>query len=185
MKRFLRYFLIGLSVLIGLVLIAALIYPQKLEVKKTRLVEGPKSKVKKHIVDLKRFKKWSPFGQKDSNVTFSFEGKMGEPGSRMKWEGAGDLGSGAYTLKRETQDSVILQLEFFKPHQSKSKSYFLIEKVAQGTKVSWGIEEELSWPGNAIPHFMGVERAIGKRFDKGLKGLAEMVEKPGDKGKGS
>lgn len=175
--KFLKYFLYFVGILFAVFLILGLIYPRNIEVEKSRSFDHSKDELKKELSDLEGFNDWSPWAENDSNVEYSYEGERGAIGSKMIWEGEGDMGKGSYTLERVREDSIILKLEFLEPHESTSENYFVLKEKEGDVEVTWGFDEALSWPTNAIPHLMGVDDMLGEHFEKGLANLDAHLDK--------
>lgn len=174
--KFLKFFLLAIGLLVGIFLLAGLFYPKELRTERTRNFDVPDERLKERLLELRGYQAWWPWTMDDGDTRYRYEGSAGGAGAMMEWEGGPGTGNGAVTLLSVGSDSIQLRLEFESPHESSLQSYFYIEEVGDGVRLHWGFEEELSFPTNAIPHFMNVDERMGTRFEQGLEHLEQELD---------
>lgn len=122
------------------------------------------------IADFTNWNSWSPWNILEQGVKNAYS----ENNKFFEW--VGDItGSGNMRIVNEVENrSVDIDLMFLKPFKSKAKVFFELEKVAEGTKVTWKME-------SSMPFFLffmikAMTVYIGMDFDRGLLLLKDVAE---------
>jgi effector-binding domain-containing protein len=172
-----------LFIVIGLVVIVAVlsfVAPVKMHAERSIFIKAPKEAIFTNVKMFSNYPKWSPWLEKDSNAKTAIAGMDGTVGAKYSWEGNSDVGKGEQTIsKMEVNKSIETDLHFIKPWEGKATSYIHLEDSADGTKVIWGFNSEMSRPFNIMGLFMSMDKAIGDEYDKGLGKLKMVSEKEG------
>ena len=141
----------------------------KMNVKRSIVINAPKTKTKEFLSDFRNWKSWSPWlvCEPEAKLNYADDGKY------YKWEG-NRVGSGEMKVIAESDSKIDYDLTFLKPWKSKAKVSFILEESGEGTNVSWTMD-------SSLPFFMffmkkSMETYIGMDYDRGLKMLKEELE---------
>lgn len=178
MKIF-KYLGIGLLVLIGIPLIAALFISKDLNYEKSITINAPIDSVWLNISSLSAMDKWSPWNDHDPNMKKSITGTDGEIGATASWESSvKEVGIGSQTIARIEKPTLFeTDLKFLAPMESESKAYVHLSPDGEGTKATWGFKSEIPYPFNFTKLFMNMDEMMGKDWDNGLGKLKALSEK--------
>ena len=176
MKKFLRFVVILLVVVIAAVLILGLIEPRDITVMRTAMIKAPKEAVFEQIVKYKNWTNWSPWEKMDSGkMKMTYYGTDGQPGSGYTWEGvktgAGDMKDSAVS---GTQMTYVLT--FTKPREGTAWGYLKADDSAGMTKATWTCSMHFPYPMNAMCLFMNMDKMLGGDFESGLNNMKAYVE---------
>jgi hypothetical protein len=173
--KILIYILLGVSLLVA---ILHFIAPKTYHVERTIIVSANIDIVFKSLCSLKDQQVWSPWGSKDPNMTIEYNGTDGEIGSTSHWIGNKEVGEGEQEITRIEPTSYIeTELRFLKPFKSTSTGFFTIQRVADGTEITWGFKGNNTFPTTIMMVFMNIDKAIGPDFEKGLADFKSFIEK--------
>jgi len=173
--KLLKKILLGLGLLIGLLLIIALLLPDTYRVKRSVVINEPVSEVYPHVANLHNWAAWNPWTASDPSVNNTISGSGHEIGSVWAWNGEA-VGVGSLTVKElKPHQKMVSQLAFEEPQMFESDDIWTFEEVAEGTKVTWINEGELSYPVDRI-FGLFLDDMLGPDFEKGLAKLKEVVE---------
>lgn len=172
MKKIL-YILIGLVVLY---VILCLCGPSSMKVERSIQINVSAETIKAKIVDLKFFhESWSPWTEKDPNMTVTYSGETGKEGSSMSWvSDKKEVGKGSMTYKGTHGDTIVELLSF--EGQGDAQIYHIVSPEGTGSKVSWVMESAVPFPFRAIMLFMNMDKMVGPDFEKGLANLKAVME---------
>ncbi len=164
--------------LIVLIIVLSFIAPKNYDVSRTIILNKPLPEVFQYLKSLKNQDNWSPWAEKDPNMSKTFTGVDGEVGCVSSWVGNKEVGEGEQELTGIVENEIIeSQLRFLKPFKSTSNAYLKVEAVSEGTKVIWGFSGENKFPVTIMMLFMNMDKAIGKDFEYGLNKLKGILEK--------
>ncbi len=146
----------------------------KFDLNRSIIIDADIEKVFTHIKDFKHWSKWSPWSICEPDHKDTVSGKAGEVGHKMKWNGK-IIGSGEQSIEKIEDYIIDYDLQFFKPHASKAKTRFILEKSGKKTKVTWTMD-------SSLPFFLfwmiGMMKSwIEMDYDRGLRMLKEICEK--------
>jgi len=172
----LLYIFLGI---IALIVLLGTIAPNSYNVSRSVVVDRPVHETFRYLKMVKNQDNWSPWKQKDPNMTQSFSGTDGEIGFVSKWEGNKDVGSGEQEILRIVENDIIeTELRFFKPWKSQSDAYLKVDSVDNGkTRVTWGFSGKNKFPTNIFFLFFNMDKTVGKDFEEGLESLKNILEK--------
>lgn len=171
MKKVL-YVIIGLAVIY---LILCLVGPKATTVVRSITINAPVDAVKMQMADLKFFQeKWSPWTERDPQMTVTYIGEMGQPGYGYSWKGNDEVGQGTLTIVGFSGDSLLQKLSF--EGMGDSKTFFVVNGKDAGTNVTWGISMDFAFFGRGMMLFMNMDKMMGADFEKGLDNLKKAIE---------
>jgi hypothetical protein len=176
MKKFLRFLVILIAVVIAGVLILALVEPTDATVTRTALINAPKNAVFGQIVNFKNWPNWSPWYQMEPTMKITYSGTDGQAGSGYHWVGGEKTGEGEMTNKAVTGTQMDYDLAFVKPHSGKAQGFIKADDTAGMTKVTWSVSMHCSFPMNAMLAFMNMDKMLGGDFENGLSNMKKYVE---------
>ena len=76
-----------------------------------------------------------------------------------------------------TVSQFVLDLAFTKPFKNRNVTAFLLEPVADGTRVTWRMSGKQSKLFALIGKVFSMDKLVGPDFEKGLRQLAAVAEK--------
>jgi len=115
------YILLSIVVLF---IILALVAPKKFNVNRSIEIDKPLVEVYQYLKYVRNQEHWSPWKKKDPDMKQEYIGTDGEVGFLSKWEGNKDVGMGEQEIiKIVENESIHVQMRFFKPWKSESEAY--------------------------------------------------------------
>ncbi|MFI5141715.1 MAG: SRPBCC family protein [Bacteroidia bacterium] len=173
----LKKILYVVAALLGIYLVLCLIGPKKIQVERSIKVNASSELIKTQLADFKFFQeKWSPFSEKDPNMKTTFEGEIGQPGSKYSWEGNKAIGKGSMELIAINGDTILQKIVFTEPHPSGGDVYLIAKPNGDATNVTWGMKFEVGFFMRAMMLFMNMDKMIGAEYEKGLAKFKEVME---------
>ncbi len=172
MKKIL-YILIGLVVVY---LILCLCGASSVKVERSIQINASADMVRSKIVDLKFFhESWSPWTEKDPNMTVTYSGETGKEGNSMSWVSDNkEVGKGTMTYKGTHGDTIVESLYF--DGQGEAQIFHIVSAEGTGCKVSWVMQNTVPFPFRAMMLFMNIDKMVGPDFEKGLAKLKSVME---------
>lgn len=159
-------------ILAAIILIGGLFLPKQLDVKKSVVIEKPTDIVYQQVIDFRLWPNWSPWH--DSLMVYNYEETEEGPVTAYSWDhekmGAGEMKVISTTENKEIKNKI--QFE----RGSSGKTTWKFEETEEGTKVSWAMQSELSYPVERWMFFLFAKKKLEKSFDKGLKNLKAYTE---------
>lgn len=170
--------LIGLAVLAVAVL--AFIAPTEYKVEREITINKPKADVYNYTKMLKNQDVWGPWQKKDPGMKKEYKGTDGTVGFVSGWDSQNaDVGAGEQEIKKLVDgERMETELRFKKPFEGTASSWMTFESAGENqTKVKWGVQGGMPFPGNIFGYLMNMNKMMQDEFDNGLKGLKTEVEK--------
>lgn len=169
------YYLIVVLSFILLLNLVGLLYGRKVRIWSKKEIDRPANEVYSLIIDFNEFVKWSPWSDKDPNISQKFSENQGETGSFYSWKGNRKVGMGKMTLTEfEAYSSIKMDVSFGRNPLSKV-TFDLIEENGK-TTVTWSIEMDLG-PIPVTRLMSGIiSKAILNDFNQGLTNLKTKLE---------
>ncbi len=170
---------IFIGVIIALVIVAVIlsfIGPKSYDVSRSVEINAPKAIVWENVGSLEAMDAWSPWNEKDTAMTKSFEGNKGEVGSISKWSGNDQVGEGSQEITAIADGRIDTKLIFNMFFDIESDAYVLVEETENGSRVTWGFKGENGFVSRIFAVFGDMDKAIGPDFEKGLAMLKTMSE---------
>ncbi len=184
--KFLKGLLITLVALFLVYVLLAVFSPKEYSVTRELEVDASKEAVWSQINTFEKWQAWSPWKEKDSTLTSTFEGSAGTIGSKTTWIGDPELsGTGSMTLKESVpNEKIVYDLEF-PEWESVSEGYIALEETESGgTKMTWNDKGALPFLMRPMGMFGMFDKMMGPDFEKGLENIGKVasIAKPEKKG---
>lgn len=173
----LEIILIIIGIAIAVVLILAAMQPTTFRVSRSKLVHAPAEEPFTRLVDLRRWKDWSPFEKLDPSMKKEFSGPESGVGAAYAWDGNKKAGAGRIEIvDADPPHRLDLDLTFTRPFKASNKTDFVLQPVESGTHVSWTMHGTNTFVGKVMCVFVNMDRMIGKDFEEGLENLKRESE---------
>jgi hypothetical protein len=172
--------IIGVILIIPVVLCVIALFTKKdFVVEREIIINKPKQEIFNYIKLLKNQDNYSKWMSMDPNAKKTYSGADGAPGFVVTWESTNkELGSGSQTINRISEgDSLVVDLHFIKPFDSKATGYMTTTDAGGKTKVKWGMKGKMPYPFNVMMLFMNMDKAGGDDLATGLANLKALMEK--------
>ena len=176
-KKFLRFFLILTSIILGTILILGVIQPKDVTVSRSTVIKTNKPLVFDQMVHFKNWHNWSPWKRLDSSMADSFAGTDGEPGSIYHWTGD-NRKTGEANIKNLSVAGTQMNFSFelLQPSQNKAGGMLRADDSAGITKATFSFTNHFDYPWNAMLIFMNLDKTMGKDLENGLNYMKEYIE---------
>lgn len=175
MKTFKTIFLLLLIlIVVGAIYLATL--DGDYDVKRSRIIKANPEVVFNDLNDFKNWKDWGPWYEQDSTLQAIYPENTVGVGGSYSWTSEIDGNGSMETLKVEEPTSLDQQIVFKTPFgDMKSDVYWRLEKVDEGTNVTWGMKGDMGF----FFRFMtkGMVDDIGQMEERGLELLEESIQK--------
>ena len=177
--KFLKNLLLFLIFVVISALGLSFFAPTQQKVEKSILINAKQEDVYKQMMLLQHFNNWSVWGKADSTIKYQTEGKDGEIGSKIKWQGSPLMaGKGQITLTQLRQNQLIVHdVILEEPNLIKANSTFALSPAGNQTEVKWTFVVPSKRPLNIFNMFYNLEKEKGADFAAGLTALKLMIEK--------
>lgn len=178
MKKFLKIGGAVVGVIVLAIVILAFVAPTEYSVTRSVTIDADRSTVWSHVNSNKRINEWSPWDEKDPNLTSSYTGTEGAVGSIYSWSGNEDVGTGEQEITAiDPMNSISTELRFKEPFEDVGQAAFLLDDDGTGTKVTWKFDGKSPFPMNIMfMLFVDMDKNLGTEFDKGLGYLKKLIE---------
>lgn len=179
MKKFLKFLLILIVVVVGGLLIAGLIMPTTVFVSRTTLIKGSKEAVFEQMVKFTNWEAWSPWLALDTNAVLTYEGTDGTVGSSYTWDSQnGDVGKGKTTNTGIDGTAMNFHIDFMRPFENVADGTISAADSAGMVRANWRLNIRCPFPFNALQlfPFLSMEKMVGKAFEQGLAKMKVIVE---------
>ena len=177
MKKFLK--ITGITVLVLLlvyVILCAAAPPFAIE--KSIVINAKDSLIFSKFGDFKQWESWSPWNERDPGIPASskYSGTPYTKGHQVEWKSKKE-GSGKQVIEEVKPYSYIKTALYFQPNNKPGYSEFKLAPEGTGTKVTWNMKGSMPFYIRGLMMVMGVNKMLGKIFDKGLSNLKSECEK--------
>jgi uncharacterized protein YndB with AHSA1/START domain len=146
------------------------------EVKRSATVNAPRERVHGLIDDFHQWRQWSPWEDLDPDLKREYSGAESGAGSHYAWEGNRKAGKGQMEMVDSTPERVGVKLTFEKPFKASNDVAFELAPAGDGTEVTWRMTGEHKGLAGVFGRVMGMDRLVGKDFEKGLARLKTAAE---------
>ena len=176
----LKKILLGIFVAVPLLLGVILAQPDQFKVTRAATINAPAEAVFSQLNDFQKWNAWSPWGKLDPGMKETFSGPPSGAGSVYEWAGNKDVGRGRMTiLESHPHDTLRIRLEFIEPFASEAATDFVLQPEGAATRVTWTMSGQNDFLSKTMCLFMGgMDKMIGPDFEKGLRQLRSVSEKP-------
>ena len=151
--------------------------PDHYQVERSRFITAPHSMVYNYINDYQKWPVWSPWMEKETGAEIAFSDPSFGKDATYSWKGE-EIGEGSMTTLYSAGDSLLQQIEFIKPYQSKAEVYWTLERKKTGVEVSWGMQGDMAFMEKAYMIFQGkdMDNLIGPDYERGLLNLDHVLQ---------
>jgi hypothetical protein len=146
------------------------------EFSRSTTVKAEPAKVHALINDFREWTKWSPWEAVDPALERAYSGADQGVGAHYAWNGNRKAGEGSMEITGSTADRIDIQLTFVKPWSATNDVSFTLTPAGDGTEVNWTMTGEHKGVAGLFTRVMGMDRLVGKDFDKGLGQLKAAAE---------
>lgn len=153
--------------------------PPAYHVSRTIRIEAPPSAVYPHVVDLRRWREWSPWEGTDPRVQRGYSSRQGQPGATYTWDGSVDAGEGWMRVTDVDPDRRLeLDLHFDLPFPADSGVRLEIDPEDEGraSLVTWTMTGEPPLLLRLLRRLVPMDKMVGRDCEKGLAALKSLVE---------
>ncbi len=165
----------GLAAVVLLAVVVAFFFPRQYRIERTAVIKAPPAAVLAQVADLRAWKNWGVWYERDPGMKMSFSEKTTGPGAWSAWESAKE-GNGKMTITTQTPTKLIYDLDF-PDFGMKSVGSIELAADAAGTRVIWVDAGDLGM--NPVNRWFGLflDGMIGPDFEQGLSNIRKLVEK--------
>lgn len=151
--------------------------PDSFRVERSLLIQAPPERVYPLIADFHRWPAWSPWEKLDPEMTRTHAGAASGVGASYAWTGNGDVGAGRMEITEAVAPGrLAIQLDFFKPMESRNQTLFTLVPEAGGTRVNWLMQGPSPYLSKLMGVFVSMDRLVGSSFEEGLANLKAAAE---------
>jgi hypothetical protein len=172
----LKKILLAVGLLLLVLLIVSQLLPSQYHVERSVVIAAKADAIHPWINNLKKWPEWSAWtAAKDPTLVYNYEGPEEGVGAISKWD-AKKMGEGSMKLT-ESDPAKWVKLDLSFDHgKYLSKGTFTFEPAGDGTKVTWGMDGNVSR--NPMDRYFSLlmDSMIGKDFEEGLGNLKQKVE---------
>lgn len=140
-------------------------------VERTRHVAGPIDAIRPRLVDLHRWREWSPWEDLEPQLERRYGGADAGVGAWYAWKGGRKAGAGRMEVVAADERSVSIEVTFLRPFRSRSTSRFELTEDADGTQVAWRMTGPRSRLLRLAGPLLSMERLLGPDLERGLANL--------------
>lgn len=171
-----KKFLIGFLLFGVLVVIFIATRPSEVRVERSTTIQAPAATVLGVVADFHQWSAWSPWARLDPAQKEDFSGPASGVGAKYHWKGNDKVGEGRMEITSVTPTQVKLALEFIEPFYSSNDIDFTAAPAGNGVTFTWGMTAHQNFMGKAFDVFMGLDKMVGKDFERGLAQLKSVSE---------
>ena len=147
---------------------------EHIHLERSTTIDASKDFVYEHVSTFAGMNEWSPWTEKDPEMTSSIEGEDGAIGTVYKWSGNDDVGVGSQTIT-ELGDGMIKTHMVFEGMGEADATIQLTEADGK-TTATWHYDQDVTFPGTIFMMFVDMEEMLGPDYQKGMDKLKELVE---------
>ncbi|HQR26642.1 MAG TPA: SRPBCC family protein [Nocardioides sp.] len=144
-------------------------------VRRTHIAADP-ARVHGLVNDFRQWRDWSPWEGLDPTMDREYSGAERGVGAHYTWSGNRRAGSGSMEITASNPQQIDLALTFEKPWRATNRVCFLLTPVNSGTDVAWRMTGSQSGVAGLLGRVVGMDRLLGKDFEKGLTRLKAVAE---------
>ena len=169
------FWIVGVVLLLAVSIVGiGMMMPRVVHVARSIEIDAPPDKVFDQIVDLRKFTEWSPWADKDPDMTQELNDVVGV-GATMTWSGNKNVGQGKMeVIETDKPNSAVLALDF--GGMGTSTAYWTIDTQGNGSKATWAIDADMG--AGPMGRLMGpmMDKWVGADYERGLSNLKAKVE---------
>lgn len=171
----------GFAVALVAFLIFVATRPDSFRVERSAQIQAPPAEVFGLIDDLRAFRTWSPWENRDPNMQTTHSGAERGKGAVYAWDGNDEVGQGRMEITDSQPNSkVTMRLDFLRPFEAHNTVEFTLEPVADdpgATRVTWAMMGPSPFMSKLMGVLMDMDQMIGRDFEEGLANLKTVAER--------
>lgn len=177
MKKFLKVTGISLLIIVVVYVILCAVAPP-FQIERSIVINAKDSVIFSKFGDFKAWDSWSPWTEKDPNIskTSVYTGTPYTKGHQVEWKSESQ-GSGRQVIEEITPYSYIKTALYFQPNNEPGYSEFKLTPEGDATKVTWTIQGKMPFMLKGMMMVMGMNKKLGKIFERGLERMKAECEK--------
>ncbi len=171
--KVLKYLSVTIVALVLLILGGGMLLPSDYHVERSITINAPANEIYPDVADLRAWKAWGVWFERDPNMTLSYEGEG--IGQISRWQSATEGNGEMEVLALVPNESMTYALRF-PDFDMGSEGKVSLESTTAGTKVTWENHGDVgAHPLNRyFAYFM--DDMIGADFEQGLAKLKQKIE---------
>jgi uncharacterized protein YndB with AHSA1/START domain len=171
-----------IAVVVVVAIVALLGYaatkPDHFRIARSTVIKAPPERIYALLDDFHAWGAWSPYEKLDPAMTRTYGGPASGLGSTYAWSGDGKAGAGRMEIVETAAPSkLVVDLNFTKPFQSRSKTFFTLVPEGGATRVTWAMEGPSPFLFRVMDVIFNMDKTAGKDFETGLASLKAQAEK--------
>jgi hypothetical protein len=169
--------LAAVAALVVAAVIVAFFLPRKYRVERATVIQAKAETVFPQLADLRAWKNWSAWHERDPQMKVSFSDKSTGVGAWSSWQSKTE-GNGKMTITGAEPGKQVRYALEFPDFGMTSTGSMVLSPVDKGVRLTWADEGDLGM--NPMNRWMGLflDRMIGPDFEKGLAKLKANIEVP-------
>ena len=174
--KILKKILIAVGLLLLGLIIVSQFLPSKYHVERSVVIAAKAEAIHPWVNNLKKWPEWSAWtAAKDPTLVYSYEGPEEGVGAISKWD-AKKMGEGSMKITGSEAGKLVNFDLSFDHGKYLSTGTFNLEPAGDGTKVTWGMDGNVSR--NPLDRFFSLfmEKMNGPDFEEGLCNLKKKAE---------
>jgi len=173
--NFLKKTVIVLAVIVVIFLGVGFFLPSEFKVERSIVVKAPAEEIYQHIVDLKQWKEWGVWFERDPQMTVVYSGPQSAVGMTSSWQSELE-GSGEMKIVALIPNQNVTYSLHFPDFDMGSTGELQLAESGMTTTVTWVDYGDVG--ANPINHYFALlmDSMIGPDFEKGLANLKILVE---------
>ncbi|MEM7083287.1 MAG: SRPBCC family protein [Pseudomonadota bacterium] len=175
--KLLKWMLALVIALVTAVFVAGQFVSTTLEVEHSTTINAPRAQIFDELIRMRSFNSFSPWYDLDPDAQYSYEGPESGIGSKMSWKSNDpNVGNGWMQIAGLSGRDKIDMTLGFDGFDGEAKSWYLLDEMNAGTRVTWGYASDISSP--FFLRFMGpfIQEQITKNYEDGLANLKTNME---------
>lgn len=176
--KFLKWLLIVLAGLLGLLFGVSFLLPNAYSVERSTTINAPAMVVYQQVSDLKAFEEWNPWKDLDPDMTLSFGEITAGQGASYSWKSE-VTGNGTMRLVDTTVPTYVryeLIFEGYEDNPSISEFKLDGEGLSGPTTVTWSFAGDVGDKLFARWMVILMDKMVGASYEQGLAQLKEKCE---------
>ncbi len=169
--------LAAVGFLAAVFLVVVAMQPDQFTIERSTSIAAPPAVPFAAVNDLRRWRQWSPWENRDPNLQREYSGPESGVGASYHWSGDETVGEGRMTITESEADRRIgIALEFVRPFAATNQVTFRFDPHDTGSRVTWTMQGVNTFMGKAMSLLMNMDAMVGGDFEAGLAKLKEVAE---------
>lgn len=161
-----------LFAMVLLIVVLGLLGPKHVHLERSVEIGAPADFVFEHANSFEKNMLWSPWEEKDPNMTKTIEGTDGTVGAVYSWKGNSEVGEGSQKIMEIGDKKMVTELNFM----SVALVTFSVSETDGKTTATWSYDEDPGFLFRAMYMLGSAEDFIGPDFEHGMEKLKTLVE---------